>query len=79
MGATYPLGGTRHHHGTPWFVAEPAAGPKPNPLAPIPPTPVRQTARSRTPDVSRPDPEVSGCYAATSRPKGVMQKPYKQS
>jgi len=59
MGATYPLGGTRHHHGTPWFVAEPAAGPKPNPLAPIPPTPVRQTARSRTPDVSRPDPEVS--------------------
>jgi len=58
MGATYPLGGTRHHHGTPWFVAEPAAGPKPNPLAPIPPTPVRQTARSRTPDVSRPDPEV---------------------
>ena len=41
MGATYPLGGTRHHHGTPWFVAEPAptAGPKPNPLAPIPATP----------------------------------------
>ena len=31
MGVTYPLGGPRHRHGTPWFVAEPAptAGPKP--------------------------------------------------
>ncbi|NCS74735.1 MAG: site-specific integrase, partial [Deltaproteobacteria bacterium] len=31
MGATYPLGGTRHRRGTPWFVAEPAPGNSPKP------------------------------------------------
>jgi len=31
MGATYPLGGTRHRRGTPWFVAKPAPGNSPKP------------------------------------------------
>jgi hypothetical protein len=31
MGIPYPLGGPRHRHGTPWFVAEPAPAPTPGP------------------------------------------------